>query len=94
MKKIYIILLLGILLASISVVMAVDFDNDNVPTALEIVSNTNPFNSDSNGDGIMDGNPLNSQSVGSVQIPEFPTIAMPLAAIIGLMFLFQIRKVK
>jgi len=29
-----------------------------------------------------------------VEIPEFPSIALPIAAIVGLMFLFQIRKRK
>lgn len=92
MKKIHMIL--GILLISISAAMAVDFDSDNIPTALEILSNTNPINSDSNGDGIMDGNLVNSRSGGSSQIPEFPTVALPVIAVIGLLFIFQRRKGK
>lgn len=31
---------------------------------------------------------------GEAQIPEFPTVALPIAAIIGLVFLFQQRKLK
>ncbi|HJH30456.1 MAG TPA: PEF-CTERM sorting domain-containing protein [Methanosarcinaceae archaeon] len=35
-------------------------------------------------------NPVNTQN--SAEVPEFPTIALPVISVIGLMFLMQRRK--
>ncbi len=50
---------------------------------------------DVNQDGVLDANePVDGLTMGEgfEAIPEFPTIALPVAAILGLMFLFQRRK--
>jgi hypothetical protein len=52
---------------------------------------------DENHNGILDGNDVvdNEFEVGfSVNVPEFTTIAMPVGAILGLLFFFNHRKRK
>ncbi|TFH38506.1 MAG: PEF-CTERM sorting domain-containing protein [ANME-2 cluster archaeon] len=75
---------------------------------------TDPLDSDSNDNGIMDGPEIDgyleqllsleeaiqlasgsdSGSGNTNDIPEFPTVALPVIAVLGLMFLFQKRKGK
>jgi hypothetical protein len=55
---------------------------DNIIASASIVGEPTPFLS----------NPVMKTWVRSTQIPEFPTVALPVIAVIGLMFLFQRRK--
>lgn len=99
-----------------------DTDGDWLSHEKELMFGTDPLNPDTDGDGLMDGeevnthgtepldpdtdaggisdgdevnihdtNPLDPNDDPISSIPEFPTIALPVISLIGLMFLFQRR---